>query len=157
MTTVVGGVCGTSSVCIAGDVGAACTQDGQCTQTLGLDTTQLSIGRGRTDIAHLTQAGAIDIPVICLGGSNALTPVPVEYLPFAESLAPCAVPSCDGTPRVVDPSLPNPSFPTFGEAAGGFEVHIIEGLAHQDIIGSEVGPGSDVMGPVADFIARNVQ
>lgn len=157
------GVCdvGVTGLCIAGDVGAACAADGDCNQSISLDSSRLSLdppaGRGRRDIANLTQAGAIDIPVIAIGGSNGLAPVPGVYVPFASSIGPCTAPSCDGTPRVVDPSLPNEAFPTFGGVNGGFEVHISEGYAHNDVLAAENEPGNQVIGPVSDFLARNVQ
>jgi hypothetical protein len=101
------GVCDTGT-CIKGNVGASCTTDGQCGQSINLDSSALSIGRGRRDIENLTQAANIDIPVIAFGGTNGLATVPAAYLGFAGSIAACAAPSCTGgTPRVVDPSLPN--------------------------------------------------
>jgi pimeloyl-ACP methyl ester carboxylesterase len=127
------------------------------TQELGLDSTALSVGRGRRDIENLTQAGNIDIPVIAFGGSNGLTPVPGAYVPFAQSIATCAAPSCDGTPRVIDAAVPNPAFPTLGDVAGGFEVHVSEGFAHVDVVTAEAGPDNHVYGPLVDFLARNVQ
>jgi pimeloyl-ACP methyl ester carboxylesterase len=125
-----------------------------------LDSTALSadppVGRGRRDIENLTEAGAIDVPVIAFGGSNGLTPVPGVYVPFASSIAPCAAASCDGsTPRVVDDASPSAAFPTFGGAAGGFEVYISEGYAHVDPLAAEDGPGNEVIAPLADFLARN--
>jgi hypothetical protein len=144
-------------LCSAGDVGAPCDSNGDCSQSLGLDTTQLSVGRSRRDIANQTEAANIDIPVICFGGSNGLTPTPSSYVPFAQSIGTCTAPSCDGTARVVDASLPNPAFPTFGNVNGGFEVHISEGFAHQDIVVAEDDADNNVLGPLSDFIARNVQ
>lgn len=144
-------------LCSAGDVGAPCDSNGDCSQSLGLDTTQLSVGRSRRDIANQTEAANIDIPVICFGGSNGLTPTPSSYVPFAQSIGTCTAPSCDGTARVVDASLPNPAFPTFGNVNGGFEVHISEGFAHQDIVVAEDDANNNVLGPLSDFIARNVQ
>jgi hypothetical protein len=125
-----------------------------------LDTSALSadppVGRGRRDIDNAVLGGAIDVPVIGLGGSNGLTPVPASFLPFASSVASCAASSCDGTtPRVVDPAMPNPAFPTYGGVAGGFEVHISEGYAHVDPIAAEDGPHNQVIAPIADFLARN--
>lgn len=124
---------------------------------VSLDSTPLSAGRGRTDIANLTQAADIDIPVICFGGSNGLTPVPGGYVPFASSIGTCAAPSCDGTPRVVDPASPNPAFPTLGGVAGGFEVHISEGLAHVDVVVAEDDSQSQIYDPLVDFLIRNIQ
>jgi hypothetical protein len=128
----------------------------------GLDSTLLSadppLGRGRRDIENLTQAAAIDIPVIAFGGSNGLTPVPASFLPFAESLGPCAAPSCDGlTPRVVDPASPSAAFPTFGDVPGGYEVHMSEGYAHVDPLAAEDGPANQVVAPLSAFLARNVE
>lgn len=127
------------------------------TSGIGLDSTQLSVGRGRRDIENLTQAAAIDIPVIGFGGTNGLAEAPVSFLGFASSIGVCTAPSCDGTPRVVDPSLPNPAFPTFGNVAGGFEVHLSEGYAHVDVITGEDDASNQVVGPLLDFLARNAQ
>lgn len=127
------------------------------TQGIGLDSSALSVGRGRRDIENLTQAANIDIPVIAFGGSNGLTPVPGAYVPFASSIGSCTAPSCDGTPRIVDAALPNPAFPTFGDVGGGFEVHISEGFAHVDVVTAEAGPDNHVYGPLVDFLERNVQ
>ncbi len=154
--TSVPGVCNTGTgLCTAGAVGSACGSDDDCDQSISLDSTALSVGRGRRDIVNLTQAADIDVPVICFGGSNGLAPVPASFLAFAQSIDTCAAASCDGTPRVVDPSNPNPAFPTFGGVEGGFEVHISEGLAHNDVLTSEDLPGVGILGPLADFIARN--
>ena len=128
------------------------------TSGLGLDSTQLSVGRGRRDIENLTQAASVNIPVICFGGSNGATTVPGSYVPFAQSLGTCTAPSCGGgTPRVVDPALPNPAFPTLGGVAGGFEVYISEGYAHLDMLVAEDGEHNNVIGPLVDFLMRNVQ
>ena len=143
--------------CLTANVGADCVTDSDCSQSLGLDTTQLSVGRGRRDIANQTQAASIDIPVICFGGSNGLTPTPSSCLSFAQSIGTCASPSCDGTPRVIDASLPNPAVPTLGGVNGGFEVWISEGYAHQDVTSAEDDATNHVIGPLSDFIARNVQ
>jgi pimeloyl-ACP methyl ester carboxylesterase len=145
-----------ATTCTVGNVGASCAANADCAQTINLDSSAVSATR--PDIVNLTQAAAIDIPVICFGGSNGLTPVPGNYVAFGESLATCASPSCDGsTARVVDSAVPNPAFPTLGDVSGGFEVHISEGLAHNDITSSEDVPGNNVLGPLAEFIARNVQ
>ncbi|MBX3024346.1 hypothetical protein KF840_05490 [bacterium] len=157
--TSVAGVC-TGGVCTAGNVGAACTTGNAasvCGQAINLDSTALSVGRGRRDIENLTQAANIDIPVIGFGGSNGLAPVPGRFTPLAQSIGLCAAPSCDGTPRVVSASLPNPAFPTFGDAAGGFEVHISEGFAHVDVLTAEDDGNNNVLAPLSAFIARNVQ
>ncbi len=132
------------------------------TSELGLDTTALSapppLGRGRSDIDNRTQAGAIDIPVIALGGSNGLTPVPASWLRFAEAIGPCAAPSCDGVSgRILDRLNPNEAFPSFGDVAGGFEVYISEGYAHVDIVTADDDETNNVTGPLLEFIGRNLQ
>ena len=109
------------------------------------------------DIENLTQAANIDIPVIGIGGSNGLTPVPGDFVAFAESIGSCAAPSCDGTPRVIDADDPSPAFPTLGGVAGGFEVYISEGLAHVDVVASEDDDQSQIYGPLVDFLIRNAQ
>ncbi len=126
------------------------------TSGIDLDSTALSVGRGRRDIENLTQASAISVPVIAFAASNGALPVTASFLPFAQSIAPCAAPSCDGSPRVVSPTLPNPAFPTFGDVAGGFEVHVNEGYSHLDVITAEDDADNHVVAPLADFIARNV-
>lgn len=132
------------------------------TTGLSLDTTPLSapppLGRGRSDIDNRTQAAAIDIPVIAFGGSNGLTPVPASWLGFADAIAPCAATSCDGTtPRVLDRSTPSEAFPTFGDVSGGFEVYISEGYSHVDIVTADDDDTNNVIGPLVDFINRNLQ
>jgi pimeloyl-ACP methyl ester carboxylesterase len=157
--TSVSGVCdvGGSDTCTVGDVGAPCTANSQCSQSLGLDSSPLSVGRGRRDIENMTQAANVDIPVIAFGGSNGLAPVPGNFVTYAQTLAPCAAPSCDGTPRVVDASTPSQAFPTFGGADGGFEVHITEGAAHLDVLTADDSADNEVLAPLADFLARNSQ
>jgi hypothetical protein len=125
-----------------------------------LDSSALSLdpplGRGRRDIENLTQAANIDVPVICFGGSNGLTTVPGAWVPFASSIGVCTASTCDGsTPRVVAADQPNPAFPTFGGAAGGFEAYISEGYAHVDVVVAEDVEGNQVIGPLAAFLARN--
>jgi len=132
------------------------------TSGIGLDSTQLSAdlpaGRGRRDIENLTQAANVNIPVICFGGSNGLASVPGSYVPFAQSLGTCTAASCNGaTPRVVDPALPNPAFPTLGGVQGGFEVYISEGYAHLDMLVAEDAEHNNIVGPLVDFLTRNVQ
>ncbi len=154
-TTSVSGVC-TANTCTVGLVGASCSANADCSQAVNLDSSALSIGRGRRDIENLTQAANIDIPIICFGGSNGLTTVPGAYVPFADSIGTCTAPSCDGsTPRLVDAGAPSPAFPTFGGIAGGFEVYISEGFAHVDIVTAEDDADNNVVKPLADFIARN--
>src|SRR5262249_4794874 len=116
--TSVSGVC-TAGVCSVGNVGAPCSSDGQCSQAINLDSSALSIGRGRRDIENLTKAANINIPVISFGGTNGLATVPGTYSAFGVSIGVCTAPSCNGTPRVVDRFTPNPAFPTFGGVARG--------------------------------------
>ena len=130
------------------------------TAGINLDSTKLSApppaGRGRCDIENLTQAGNIDIPVIAFCGTAGLATIPGVYTAFAQSIATCSMGSCDGTtPRVVDASNPNTAFPTFGDHAGGFEVFYNEGFAHLDVLTAEDDANNHVVGPLADFLARN--
>ena len=120
----------------------------------GLDSTPLSVGRGRPDIENLTQASAIDIPVITFGGSNGLTPTAANYKAFANSIGVCAAPTCTGvTPRLV---TDDPITPTFGSVDGGFEVYIAEGYAHVDIVTAEDDPAHNpVYGALLAFLTRN--
>jgi pimeloyl-ACP methyl ester carboxylesterase len=132
------------------------------TSGLGLDSTALSApppaGRGRSDIENLTQARNVDIPVIAFAGSNGLVPVSAGMLGYADTLAPCAAPSCDGmTPRVVDREQPNTAFPTYGDAAGGYEVHISEGFSHVDVVSAEDDETNNVVRPLFEFVQRNLQ
>jgi pimeloyl-ACP methyl ester carboxylesterase len=127
-----------------------------------LDSSALSLdpndGRGRRDIENITQAANIDIPVIAFGGSNGSVVAPGEMVPFASSIGTCTAPSCDSfTPRVVDPNSPNEAFPTLGGVAGGFEVHISEGFSHLDVLTAEDNADNNVIGPLLDFIQRNLQ
>jgi hypothetical protein len=156
--TSVTGVC-TSGTCSVGNVGAPCSTAAQCSQSVNLDSSALSIGRGRRDIENLTQAANIDVPVFAVGGTNGLAVVPGAYTPFATSIGVCTAPSCDGTtPRVVDASNPNPAFPTFGGIAGGFEVVMAEGFAHLDVVCAEDNPPTNPITPaLLAFLERNVQ
>jgi pimeloyl-ACP methyl ester carboxylesterase len=154
--TSVSGVC-SSGVCSVGNVGAPCTSNGQCSQAINLDSSALSIGRGRRDIENLTQAPNINIPVIAFGGTNGLAPVPGDYSAFGVSIGVCTAPSCNGTPRVVDRLNPNPAFPTFGGVNGGFEVVMAEGFAHLDIVSAEDNADNPVPAALFAFIQRNVQ
>jgi pimeloyl-ACP methyl ester carboxylesterase len=127
-----------------------------------LDSSALSLdpplGRGRREIENLTQAANIDIPVICFGGSNGLTTAPGAFAGFGNSIGVCRAPSCDGTtPRVVDGANPDPAFPTLGGPPGGFEAYISEGYAHVDIVVAEDGEGNEVIGRLAEFLARNTE
>lgn len=132
------------------------------TSRISLDSTALSadppLGRGRRDIANLVEATNIDVPVIAFGGSNGLLQAPGELIPFAGTIGPCSAPSCDGsTPRVVDAALPNEAFPTFGGVDGGFEVHMSVGFSHVDVLTATDGPENQVVGPLVDFIERNLE
>ncbi len=128
------------------------------TQGLSLDSSALSIGRGRIDIENRTQAANIDVPVISFGGSNGLTTVPGDYVAFGQSIGLCTASSCDGlTPRVVDPNAPNSAFPTLGDVNGGYEVHISGGFSHVDIVTAEDDADNNVIVPLLDFIQRNLQ
>ncbi len=158
--TSVSGKCdiGGTDTCTVGDVGAPCTTNGECSQSLGLDSSALSVGRGRRDIINSVEASNVDIPVIAFGGSNGLTPVSASFLTYAQTLATCTAPSCDGsTARVVDASLPNEAFPTFGNVGGGFEVYISEGIAHVDVLVAEDNAEVNILAPLAAFLARNAQ
>jgi pimeloyl-ACP methyl ester carboxylesterase len=163
VTNVAGRCSGLAGTCIVGNVGAACSGATQaaanatCTQGVNLDSTALSVGRGRRDIENLTQVGSISIPVIAFGGTNGLAVAPGVYRPFASSIGPCTAPSCTGVPRVVAPSSPSPAFPTFGGVDGGFEVHMSEGFAHLDVVTAEDTPDNNVLAPLAAFVKRNVQ
>lgn len=154
--TSVTGVC-TTGACTVGNVAAPCTVNADCSQGISLDSSALSIGRGRRDIENLTQAASIDIPVIAFGGTNGLTPIPAVYRPFADSIGVCAAPSCNGTPRVVDATTPNPAFPTFGDVNGGFEVVMAEGFAHLDVCTAEDNADNPIPAALVDFLTRNVQ
>ncbi|RMF22800.1 MAG: hypothetical protein D6760_06660, partial [Deltaproteobacteria bacterium] len=120
----------------------------------GLDSSPLSVGRGRPDIENLTQASSIDIPVICFGGTNGLTPTRGSFKAFAESIGTCTAPTCDGTtPRVVNPLSINT---VYGDVAGGFEVYLSEGYAHIDIVSAEDDPShNNVYDPLMAFLDRN--
>jgi len=124
-----------------------------------LDSSALSldppVGRGRRDIENLTQASAVDVPVIAFGGSNGLAPVSGSFVPFATSIGACAAASCDGTERLVDAGSPSAAFPSFGDVPGGFEVYITEGYAHVDPLAAEDGTANRVIGPLAAFLVRN--
>lgn len=125
-----------------------------------LDSSALSLdeplGRGRRDIDNVTQAASIDVPVIAFGGSNGLTAIPADFVPFASSIGACAAPSCSGsTPRLVDANAPSAAFPSFGGVEGGFEVYISEGYAHVDPLAAEDGPDNQVLGPLVEFLSRN--
>ena len=154
--TSVSGVC-TSGTCTVGNVGAMCSSNAQCSQSVNLDSSALSIGRGRRDIENLTQAAGIDVPVIAVGGTNGLTTVPGAFTAFGSSIATCTAPSCDGTPRVVNATSPNPAFPTFGGVNGGYEVVIAEGLTHVDVLSAEDGVDNPIPAALAAFLARNAQ
>jgi pimeloyl-ACP methyl ester carboxylesterase len=164
--TSVSGRCSSTSggTCTVGNVGASCAganqaqADAQCSQAISLDSTALSVGRGRRDIENLTEAANVDIPVIAFGGTNGLARAPGAWVPFGKSIKRCGAPSCDQTTdRVVDETTPSPAFPTLGGVPGGFEVHMNEGHAHVDVLTAEEGPDNNVIGPLGAFLRRNVQ
>jgi len=151
-TLSVSGLC-TIGACTAGKAGA-CATNSDCSQSINLDSSALSATR--PDIANLTQAANIDIPVISFGGSNGLTPVGASFLAFSQSIGTCNAPSCSGTARVVDALLPNPAFPTYGNVAGGYEVYISEGYAHVDVVTAEDTDANLIPERLADFLERNL-
>jgi len=153
--TSVAGVC-TAGTCTVGNVGASCSTAATCNQAINLDSTALSIGRGRRDIENLTQAAGINIPVIAFGDTNGLAVVPGLYTAFAQSIGACTAPTCNGTPRVIDASTPNPAFPTFGGSNGGFEVYMNEGFAHVDVLTAEDNADNNTLGPLTQFLIRNL-
>lgn len=152
-TTSVTGLCSVGT-CSVGKVGS-CATNTDCSQSISLDSSALSATR--PDIANLTQASSIDIPVISFGGSNGLTPLGASFLAFGQSIGACAAPSCDGTVRVVNASMPNPAFPTFGDVAGGYEVYISEGYAHVDVITAEDTDDNLIPERLEDFLERNLE
>lgn len=154
--TAVSGVC-SAGTCSVGAVGNACSSNAQCSQGVNLDSTPLSVGRGRRDIENLTQAASIDIPVISFGGTNGLVPVAGGFTAFGSSIGVCTAPTCDGTPRVVDASVPNPAFPSFGGVNGGFEVIMAVGFAHVDVVTAEDTGVNPVTPALIDFLDRNRQ
>ncbi len=154
--TSVTGVC-SSGTCTVGNVGASCSAAADCSQAISLDSSALSIGRGRRDIENLTQAAGIAIPVFAFGGTNGLATVPGAYTPFGSSIGVCTAPTCDGTPRVVNATSPNPAFPTFGGVNGGFEVVMATGFAHVDIVTAEDVPANPVTPALVAFLHRNLQ
>ncbi len=151
-TLSVSGVC-SMGTCSVGKAGA-CSTNTDCSQSISLDSSALSMTR--PDIANLTQAPNIDIPVISFGGSNGLTPIGQSFLGFAQSIGTCTAPSCNGTVRVVDAVLPNPAFPTYGNVAGGYEVYISEGYAHVDVVTAEDTVDNLIPERLSDFIDRNL-
>ncbi len=133
--------------------GLSVTAASQSTFSGGLDSTQLSVDRGRPDIENLTEAANIGLPVICLGGTNGLTPTNGSFRNFAHSIGPCTAASCDGTARVLTNLAVNT---VYGDVAGGFEVHLSEGYAHIDVLSAEPDdPGNQVYTPLLDFLERN--
>jgi hypothetical protein len=58
---------------------------------------------------------------------------------------------------VVDATMPNPAFPTFGNVPGGFEVVLAEGFAHIDVLTAEDDADNPIPAALVDFIERNVQ
>jgi hypothetical protein len=61
------------------------------------------------------------------------------------------------TPRVLDRINPSEAFPTFGDISGGFEVYISEGYSHVDIVTADDDDTNNVIGPLVEFINRNLQ
>ena len=120
----------------------------------GLDSTPLSVGRGRPDIENLTQASAVNVPVICFGGSNGLTPTAASFRAFATSIGTCTAPTClSPTPRLVSD---DPITPIYGGIDGGFEVYIQEGYAHVDVVSAEDDlVHNNVISPLLEFLTRN--
>lgn len=151
-TLSVSGLC-SAGTCTVGKAGA-CATNSDCSQSISLDSSALSATR--PDIANLTQAPGIDIPVISFGGSNGLTPVGASFLAFGQSIGTCTAPSCNGTARVVDAALPNPAFPTYGDVAGGYEVYISEGYAHVDVVTAEDTESNLIPERLGDFLERNL-
>jgi pimeloyl-ACP methyl ester carboxylesterase len=151
-TLSVSGLC-SAGTCTVGKVGS-CSTNSECSQSINLDSSALSVTR--PDIANLTQAPSINVPVISFGGSNGLTPVGQSFLAFGQSIGTCTAPSCDGTARVVDAALPNPAFPTYGNIAGGYEVYISEGYAHVDVVTAEDTDDNLIPERLAAFIERNL-
>lgn len=93
------------------------------------------------------------MPVIACGGSNGLTPTGSAFRAYAQSLGTCTAPSCTGaTPRLVTDF---PVSPAYGGVAGGYEVHIVEGYAHIDVVSSEDDADNTLLGPLHDFLVRN--
>jgi len=123
--------------------------------TGGLDSSALSIGRGRPDIENLTEGAAIDVPVIAFGGSNGISPTMGSWEPFALSIAPCAAASCTGAPRVVSTGEIDT---VYGGINGGFEAYVSEGYAHIDVVSAEDHPShNQVYDPLLAFLIRNTQ
>ena len=96
--------------------------------------------------------------MIAFSATNGLVPVPGLYTAFARSIGVCKTGACDAqTPRVLDATGPNPAFPTFGDVGGGFQVFVNEGFAHLDVLTAEDDADNHVVGPLSDFIARNLR
>jgi hypothetical protein len=83
--------------------------------------------------------------------------VPGSFQAFGTSIGVCTKPGCDGTPRVVDPSLPNRRSRRFGDEAGGFQVVLAEGFAHVDVLTAEDDANNPIPAALVDFIERNIQ
>jgi hypothetical protein len=58
---------------------------------------------------------------------------------------------------VFDATSPNTAFPTLGDIADGFQVFVNQGFAHLDVLTAEDNADNNVVGPLSDFIARNIQ
>jgi hypothetical protein len=59
--------------------------------------------------------------------------------------------------RVLDRLNPSQAFPTFGDVAGGFEVYISEGYSHVDVLTADDDETNNVIGPLLNFVSRNLQ
>jgi pimeloyl-ACP methyl ester carboxylesterase len=118
----------------------------------GLDTTALSVTRGRPDIENLTQASAINVPVIAFGGTNGLTPTPGSFQGFAGSIGVCTAPTCTGAARI---AFSDPINTVYGGVDGGFEVHLSEGFAHIDVVSAQDDADNNVITPLLAFLERN--
>ena len=46
---------------------------------------------------------------------------------------------------------------TYGDVAGGFEVHISEGYTHVDVLTADDDATNKVVRPLSAFIARNLR
>jgi hypothetical protein len=68
----------------------------------------------------------------------------------------CTKPGCDGTPRVVDPTIEH-RVPDVRRRSGGFQVVLAEGFAHIDVLTAEDDVNNPVPAALVDFIERNIQ
>ena len=126
-------------------------------QAISLDSTALSVGRGRRDIENLTQAANIDIPVIAFGGSNGLAPVPGSYIAVRAAASAPAPRRAATARRASSIAHPEPGLPDLRRRAGGFEVVITEGFAHVDVVTAEDDADNPVPAALVAFLQRNIQ